>query len=260
MCALYFAWSSTALRVGLQIVVPIRHAEPALQQVRHVTGPVRETGRGPHSERAVRLEVGAVEGVDVGAQARAEHSGQRGFIKDRRDRVELSLHRRKPALFDRRLVHVGVVIRAHHPGRRAGRGSVLPGTPDQIHGALLDFVLDDRERGVHGTVRGNRRGVHPAAVGVAVEVVPGPDFPVHGGDVDARSLRPGLGARPQADPEAQNQEQHSRHPFDVCFHESPAFIRVSGAPAGPRSLHSQDRNREAAGSLAHSWRPEGRRD
>ena len=249
------------IRVGIEVVVPIRHAESALQQVWHVPGPVLETGSGPHAERAVRLEVGAVEGVDVGAQACAEHSGQRSAIPDRRDRVELPLHGREPALFDRRLVHVGVVVRADHPGRRAGRGSGLPGALDQIHGPLLDFVLDDREGGVHGTVRGDGRGVHPAAVGVSVKVVPGPDFPVHGGDVDGGSLRPRLGAGPQADPEGQNQERHSRPPLDVFSHESPAFIRVSGAPAGPRSLHSQDRNREGAGFLAHSWRGlEGGRD
>jgi hypothetical protein len=70
---------------------------------------VVEAGGYPEAEDICGAEVGAVEGVDVGAEGEAEGVGELARSVDGGDGVEVRLERGEAVGFDGGLIHVGVV-------------------------------------------------------------------------------------------------------------------------------------------------------
>ena len=87
------------------IVVAVGHSETALQQVRVAAGWVREPLRDPDSEKIRRLEIRAVQGVDVRPQPPADGAGQCSAIRDRGECVQPWFQRRDSFHLDAGFVH-----------------------------------------------------------------------------------------------------------------------------------------------------------
>ena len=73
------------LGAGAQIIVAAGNAQTALQQIGRVMFAVGEAGRHPDAEQIFGLEIGVVQGIDIGAQAFAQRAGQRLLVADRGD-------------------------------------------------------------------------------------------------------------------------------------------------------------------------------
>ena len=242
MWALYLPWSSTDLGSVLQVVVAIRHPEAALEQVRRVAARIAEARRRPEPERTVGVEVGAVERIDVGAQAAAEHAGERRRLSLIAAIASSSAFRgERPRFSIACFVHVGVVVRADHRARlRPAEAPALPAFWISSHGPLLDHFLDERERGVDGAVGRDLGRLHPAAVGIVVEVVAGPDGGIHPGDVHGRDLGPRLGREPGAHRQGGDQDRQDGV-FRLFSQDSPSFLRVTDSPGGPTAYTRRPR-------------------
>ena len=188
--------------VGLEVVVAIRHAQPALQQVRHAARRVFQPLRHEQAEQMLGAEMGGVDRVHVRAQFAAEFGGQRFFAVDGGYRLELRLQWREAALFDRGRVHergvvVGDLALIGSDRRLAGCDGL-----DQFGVALFRLLEHLQEHAGAGSVGGNHCGFAPVFVGVAVEVIAGFDAVIDTGQVDARRAARRIGGLGGCDAQA----------------------------------------------------------
>ena len=146
---------------------------------------VVEAGGDPEAEEVGGVEVGVVEGVDVGAEGFAEGSGELARVVDGGDGGEVRLEGGEAVRFDGGLVHVGGVEVGDLALLGAGGGVGFGGFFDDGGDALVDDVGEGGEAGDAGAVGGDLGAGDVGAVGVAVEVVAGEDGGVHVGGVDA---------------------------------------------------------------------------
>ncbi len=78
-----------------EVVLAVGKLQAALQQVGGVMIGIVEAGRDPQSEQVRGVEVGVVQGVDVGAQCLAQRVRQFFLVVDRGDRLQVRLQRRR---------------------------------------------------------------------------------------------------------------------------------------------------------------------
>ncbi len=156
-------------RGRIQIEVPVRHHQTALQQNRRVPGGVVEIGGSPQPEQIRCVEIGVVERIDVGPQRPTQRSCQLMPIRQGGNPVECRLQGRQAPGFDPRLIHVCGVVVAHFARFTVRRR--LRGLLQQLVGLLLCALGDHRERAVVGPVRRDLHLLEPPAVGVAEKVI-----------------------------------------------------------------------------------------
>ncbi len=144
-----------------------------------------EAGGDPDAEEVGGVEVGVVEGVDVGAQGVAEGCGELALVGDGGDLGEVRLERGQAVRVDGLLVHIGGVEVGDLSLLGAGGGVGLGCLLDEGGDALVDDVGKQREAGDAGAVGGDFGVGDPGAVGVVVEVVAGLDGGVHPRGIDA---------------------------------------------------------------------------
>ena len=93
-----------------QIIVSVRHSEPALQEVWHVFPGVIEVRRNENTKEPVGVKIRRVQWVHISSKLRAELPRERCLVVDRVDLGKLVLDRAESAFFDGRLVQIGLVI------------------------------------------------------------------------------------------------------------------------------------------------------
>ena len=94
----------------VEIIAPLGHAEPALEQERRILGGVVQVLRHPQTQQVLGVEVGVVERVHVGPKAGAQEAGEPGAVVDRGDGIEGGLERLEPGGIDGRRVHESCVV------------------------------------------------------------------------------------------------------------------------------------------------------
>jgi hypothetical protein len=93
------------------VVFAVGHAQAALQQERRVLGGVVERRRDPQAQHVVGVEVGGVQGVDVGADIAAQHGANCFLSLIAAMRARPAFSGVRPLGLDGGLVHVaGVVV------------------------------------------------------------------------------------------------------------------------------------------------------
>ena len=97
--------------------------------------------------------------------------------------------------FDARFVHEAGVEVADFTRVRRGARTGVRGVLDDLDRLLPRPIDEDADRAIGRLVRRNRRRLHPAAVGVGIEVVAWRDRHVHAGGIDAFRQRRGTGRR-----------------------------------------------------------------
>jgi hypothetical protein len=172
-----------------EVVVAIGQLDASLEEVGGVMVGVVEAGGDPEAEEIGCVEVGGVEGVDVGAEGEAESVGEFAPGMDGVDFGEVGLEGGEAVGFDGALVHVGVVevgdLALVGILVRAGGGVGFDGVFDDASGLLEAAVGENAEDADSGAVGGEFGMGDEAAVGVEVEVVAGADGGIHVGDGDS---------------------------------------------------------------------------
>jgi hypothetical protein len=92
-----------------EIVVAIRELGATLQKIRGVVIGVVEAGSDPEAEEIGGVEVGVVEGVDVGAEGETEGVGELATGFDCGDLREMELDSGEAVGFDGCLIHIRVI-------------------------------------------------------------------------------------------------------------------------------------------------------
>jgi len=146
---------------------------------------VVEVGCDPEAEDVRGVEVGVVEGVDVGTEGEAEGVGELLWGVDRGDFGEVGLEGGETVGLDGGLVHVGVVEVGDLALVGAGSGVGFGGVLNDVGGAFEAEVGEDGEDTDGAAVGGELGAGDEAAIGEGVEVIAGADGGVHIGDVDA---------------------------------------------------------------------------
>ncbi len=214
-------------RLGADVVLAVRQAEPALQQKGDV-GLLAVDARFHRQAKQVGRSVDApVERVDIGPETAAQEPGQRRLVRHLIDAVQERLEWRDAPGFDGGLVQVGraeVGDLARDGSHRLGAG-VVQQSQDLLAGELTDLaprvpaLLACRDLG----------GPEPAAVGIGKEVVAGLDARVHAG-FEVRMWLVGRlrGCYSPGAPDQHRGEQHaaegwdSRHERDLRTGRSPS--------------------------------------
>jgi hypothetical protein len=111
------------------------------------------------------------------------------LVCDASDGAEVGFGRRQPGAVHRVGVEVGVVIIGDAACVAVGRRVGLEDVAEQGLGVLLALLVGDEEAADARAVGWNLGGLHPAAVGIAIEIVARLRRLVHPGEVDA-GLRP----------------------------------------------------------------------
>ena len=190
--AWYFVRTSFMLCGVGEVVVAVGELDAALQEIGGVVIGVVEAGRDPEAEDVRGVEVGVVEGVDVGAEGEAEGVGKLARGVDGGDFGEVRLERGEAMGFDGGLVHIGVIEVGDLALIGTCRGVGLGGICDDAGGLFEAEVGEDAEDADGCAVGGKFGAGDEAAVGVEVEVVAGADGGVHAGDGDAGVGRCGV--------------------------------------------------------------------
>ncbi len=172
-------------RGGVQIVFAVRHAEPALKQIGRVAVRVLEVLGDPEPEHMLGVELGVVQRIDVGEQGLTQRLGQHGAVGDGRHALQAPVERLHPFGLDRTLVEVGPVEITDDALVRTRRRLMLGGLLDQIPDLLGRALPQLTERSPVGLVRRDLGRVHPASVGIGIEVVARRHTPVDAGEVHA---------------------------------------------------------------------------
>ena len=133
------------------------------------------------------MEVGVVEGVDVGAQGLAEGMGQFALVVDGGDRFEMRVEGGEAMGFDGGFVHVGVVEVGDLALIGACGGVGFGGISRSCWRPLEAEVGEGAEDADGCAVGRNFGALDQVAVGVEIKVVARPDGGVHVGDSDAVS-------------------------------------------------------------------------
>ena len=156
----------------IEVVVAIAHAQAALEQAQRVHGRIGRVG--PDGEAIGRLMM---------------HAGEqgRGVVQalHRVDFGQVGLQRRRAGFADRRFIHVAGIEIAHELVVRTGFGVGFAGFKDDRLNVFLGFFGQHGEHAEARTVARQLGGLHPAAIGVLVEIVARIDIGVHAGDVKA---------------------------------------------------------------------------
>ncbi len=137
------------------------------------------------------VEIGVVQGVDVGDQGLAEGLRQALAVGDGRDASQSPADAGQAAGVDGGLIQIGLVeipdqllVRARRR-RRAGR------LLDQLADPGVGLLGEHGAQTVAGAVGRNLDGLEPSAVRVAEEIVAWLHRPVHAGEVDPMRGRRG---------------------------------------------------------------------
>ena len=129
-----------------QIVIAVGKAKATLDKIRHRRIGPRQPLRDEQSEQVFGGEVGGVENIGIGAQARAQQSCQLGLVLQRRHFGECRRQRCQPARFDAGGIGEGGVVIGDAALGSAGGGVFGRGIGDQRGGACLgdleDFIAD----------------------------------------------------------------------------------------------------------------------
>jgi len=168
-----------------EVVVTVGKLDTALQEVCGVAVGIVEAGGDPEAEDVGGVEVGVVEGVDVGADGKAEGVGEFFLGVDGGDFIEEGLDGSEAVGLDGGFVHEGVVEVGDAAIVGVGGGVGFGGLFDERGDALVGAIDEEIEGTEGGAIGGERGAVDPGAVGVVVEVVAGTDGHVDAGDGDA---------------------------------------------------------------------------
>ncbi len=179
-----------------QIIFAVGQAQPALQQVSLVMRRIVQALGNPQAEHVFGKEIGRIQRIDVGAQRAAEQVRQRALVRRGGDAIKRRQQRRQTLGFDADFIHVGRIKRAD-AARIVGRiAATLAGLFDQLRDALVGQLGDLAVDAPIALVRRNRRGVDPAAIDVAVEVVAGAHTGFHAAhDIRRRQRKIGCADR-----------------------------------------------------------------
>jgi hypothetical protein len=200
-------------RRGVEVVAPVGHLQPALNQEGGVVRGVVQVLGDPEAEQVRGVEVGRVEDVDVGPERGAEVAAQRLAVGERGDRVERRLQRGDALSLDGdRIQKRGVVVPdllAIGPGGRVGRRDLLEEIRGPAVGELAELV-----RRTPGAAVGRDLGLlEPGAVGVLPEAVARLNGGIHAGKVHAggwpRSI--GLGRKRRRDNQGKSERGETMH-------------------------------------------------
>ena len=77
--------------VAGDVIGAVGQAKTALQHIGGIVVRIVEARRHPQAENVVGVEIGVVQGIDIGANAAPQGTGQRPLVIDRRDGIELGL-------------------------------------------------------------------------------------------------------------------------------------------------------------------------
>ena len=160
----------------VEVVAAVGHAEAALEQIGRVARRVVQVLLDPEAEHVVGVEVGRVQGIDVGAELLAERRGQRVRVGDLRDAPEHRRQRLETVRLDGRLVHERGVVVADLLRLRRRRSRRLF---EQLRGPLLHGVGQALADAGAAAIGRDLRLREPGAVGVEEEVVAGLHRAVH---------------------------------------------------------------------------------
>ena len=173
-----------AVGVG-EVVVAIGEFGAALEKIGGIVVGVVEAGSDPEAEDVRGVEVGGVEGVDIGAEGEAESVGEFLWGVDGLDESQVWLESGHAVGFYGGFVHVGVVEVGDFALVGAcgcvGLCSIVDDAGDLFE-ASVDEGVEDPDCCAVGRELGPG---DVAAVGVEVEFVAGVDSGVHVGDGDA---------------------------------------------------------------------------
>jgi len=170
----------------------VRKAEPALHQIGQLLAGRRQPLRNEDSEQIFGLEVGCVQRIGIGPNRAADRRAQRPLVGDICDSIQVGFCRSQAGAVDGVGVEIGIVIIGD---QRVGAacGIRLQNVGEQLARVLLTLEVRDVESADARAVRGDLRGLDPAAVRIAEEIVSGRYRFVHPRKVDAgvRALRNG---------------------------------------------------------------------
>ncbi|MNG92228.1 hypothetical protein D3C79_511570 [compost metagenome] len=165
-------------RIALEVVIPIRQAEPGLIEVDRIA--VRRLGVGidPEAERGIAAEAAGL----------GEGLGQGALVADPVDLAELGQQRGRALGVSRGLIQVAAIEIVDLLGRRPRRGR-LAVQPFHQHPHIGEGLVPQQVEGAVGrpVVRDLGRR-EPVAVHVAEEVITGLDPGVHVGQREAGVL------------------------------------------------------------------------
>jgi hypothetical protein len=130
----------------------------------------REALRHEDSEQVLRLEIGVVQRIGVGAQRAPDCGGELMLVGNVRDRGQVGLRRRHARAIDRVGVEIGVVIIGDHPVDAARRVR-LQDFVEKCASVLLALLVGDEEGANRRTVLRDRRILDPGPVRILEEVV-----------------------------------------------------------------------------------------
>ena len=209
-------------RLGADVVLAVRQAQPALQQEGDVGLLAVDARFHRQAQRRGRSVDAPVQRVDIGSEPAAQEPGQRRLVPNVIDAVQQWLERRDAPGLDGGLVQIGgAEVRHLARGRshRLGAG-VIQQLRDLLSGELADLgpgvpaILACRDLG----------GLEPTAVGIGKEVVARPDARVHAGfEVRMRPVGRLRGCYSPGAPA--NTAANSRPPRDVTLDMRVTFER-----------------------------------
>ncbi len=162
----------------IQVVLPIRHAQAALQENRRISARIVQILSYPQAKQIVGVELCVVQRVNVRPQRAPELARERVAIGDRGDASKEWLQRLQAPPLDRRLVHETRVVITNLARLGAGRG-LGRGLLEQRMQSLQSELGNDRAGAVVGPVGRNLRALQPAAARVPEEVIAGHDRGIH---------------------------------------------------------------------------------
>ena len=140
---------------------------------------VVEAGRDPEPEDIGGVEVGVVEGVDIGPQRQAEGVGKLMGVRDGGDLGETRKEGVESFGFDGALVHVGTIEGCDLGFIGAGGGLRLGRVLDDAGYPLIAGIRENGEDVETGAVGRKFGPGDVAAVGVEEKVVAGADGGIH---------------------------------------------------------------------------------
>ena len=126
----------------IEVVAAVGHAESALQKKWHVSVRMVEILCDPQPEQIVRIDIGGIQNIDIGAKRAAEKARELDAIRYRADRFQRWLQRSKTLRLNARFIHKARVVVAYQADRGSCGLRAFVGVLDQIGEPALDELLD----------------------------------------------------------------------------------------------------------------------
>ncbi len=177
------------LRIAGQIIFALRQPDSALHQIGQLLAGRVQPLRHEDAEKVLGLEIGGVQRVGVGTKRATDRGAELLLVCDPRNYIQIGFRRGEAGAIDRIGVDVGIVVIGDPALVRVASRLRFQNLVEQRLGVLLAKLVGDVEAADARPVRRYFSRLHPAAVSVRIEIVPGRDRRVHPARLDS-----GLGA------------------------------------------------------------------